>query len=161
MDEKILLLVARLYRQASRSTMYALRADKDQRPELAVYFQALAESHSRQAHRFLLQTRGASHPTGENSRIAIEEELPAFIETYTALEQEAGNQGKKALLTGCRQSAATERMNLNLIKRLEDSPEIRSYHVCDFCGFMAPDSAPDACPICTAPKKRFNKFSSE
>ncbi len=35
MEEKTLLLIARLYRQASRSAMYALRADKDKFIEIA------------------------------------------------------------------------------------------------------------------------------
>ncbi|HEB70962.1 MAG TPA: rubrerythrin family protein [Desulfobulbus sp.] len=155
MDEKILLLIARLYRQASRSTMYALRADKDKRPELAVFFQALAESHSRQAQRFLVQARGHISDTGENAKTAAEEELPTFIETFDALHQEALDQNNKTVATGCKHSAGIERMNRNLIQRLIDDPEVRSYHVCDFCGFLSPDAPPDSCPICTAPKKRF------
>jgi len=160
MEEKILLLISRLFRQASRSAMYALRADKDKRPELAVFFQALAESHSRQAQRFLLQARGALSETQKNTNVAFEEELPTFIETYEALEQEARNQDNKALAVGCKHSAGIERMNRNLIKRLSDAPQVRSYHVCNFCGFVAPDNAPASCPICTAPKKRFSEIAS-
>lgn len=155
MEEKILLLIARLYRQASRSAMYSLRADKDKRPELAVFFQALTESHSRQAQRFLMQTRGVVGQTQENTRTAFEEELPAFIELYEALHQEAQALNNKGLACGCRHSAAVERMNRNLIKRLSDDPQVRKYHVCDFCGFVSPDTPPENCPICTATKKRF------
>lgn len=159
MDEKILLLIAGLYRQASRISMYALRAEKDKRPEMAVFFQALAESHHRQANRFLLQARGFLSNTGENSRILLEDELPACIETYEILHREALALESKSMVTGCRQSAGIERMSRNLIQRLGDDPKVRSYHVCDFCGFISPDVPPESCPICTAPKKRFIAFT--
>jgi len=133
MEEKILLLIARLYRQASRSTMYALRADKDKRPEMAVFFQALAESHIRQAQRFLVQSRGHLSDTKENTKVASDEELPTFIETFDALHQEALTLDNRSIATGCRHSAG----------------------VCDFCGFVSPDTPPESCPICSAPKKRF------
>ncbi len=155
MEEKILLLIARLYRQASRSTMYALRADKDKRPEMAVFFQALAESHIRQARRFLVQSRGHLSETKENTKVASDEELPTFIETYDALHQEALAQDNRSIATGCRHSAGIERMNRNLIQRLADDPEVRSYHVCEFCGFVSPDTPPKSCPICSAPRKKF------
>ena len=155
MEEKILILVAALYRQASRSTLYALRADKDKRPEMAVFFQALAESHARQAGRFLLQTRGILADTQENVRIASEEELPSFVETFATLHKQAMATNNKALATGCRHSEGIERMSRNLLQQLTDDPQVRSYHVCDFCGFISPDSPPESCPTCTAPKKRF------
>ena len=159
MEEKLLTLAGRLFRQAGRSTMYALRADKDKRPELAVLFQALAESHSRQAQRFLVQARGFLGNTDKNTAIAFTEELPAFIELYEAMQLEAQEMKNKARTTGCKHSIGVERMNRNLLQRLADDPQVRNYHVCDFCGFVAPDTAPESCPICTAPKKRFVKIT--
>ncbi len=155
MEEKLLTLAGLLFRQASRSTMYALRADKDKRPELAVLFQALAESHARQAQRFLVQARGTVGSTEKNVAIAFTEELPTFIDLYENLQREAQEIGSKALITGCKHSLGVERMNRNLLQRLSDDPQVRRYYVCDFCGFVSPDNAPEFCPICTAPKKRF------
>lgn len=159
LQENILLLYASLYRQANRCAMYALRADRDGRPELAVYFKALSESHTRQANRFLLQARGVTGSTEENARIVLDNEIPAFLETYAALDNKAQTVENKALATGCRQSSSVERMNANLLKRLMDNPQVRSYHICRFCGFISVDDPPESCPVCTAQKKRFTAIT--
>jgi len=155
MNDTLLLLIARLYRQASRCAMYALRAEKDGQPAMALYFQALATSHDRQAHRFLLQARGVIDNTKENLATVSQEELPGFMETYEALQQQAMEEGKKGLATGCRQSSGIERMNSNLGQRVDEQKEGQKYYVCNFCGFVSPDKAPLSCPICTAPQTRF------
>lgn len=159
MEERILTLAGRLFRQAARCSIYALRADKDKQPHLAVLFQALAESHTRQAQRFLLQARGFLGTTKKNIQLAYEEELPALIDIYEALQDEAGKHESKAIATGCKQSSRVEQMNRNLLQRLGDDPQTRMFYICDFCGFISPDDAPDSCPICTAPKKRFIKVA--
>jgi len=139
--------------------MYGLRAEKDGHPVTALYFQALASSHQRQADRFLLQSRGFIGDTEENISTVTESELPDFIKTYEALEQEARDEGEKGLATGFRQSLGLERMNRNLGQRVDEQNEGQEYYVCDFCGFISPDRAPDSCPICTAPQRRFTRIA--
>jgi len=141
--------------------MYALRARQDGRPDLALLFQALAESHSRQGQRFLLQARGFISDSPANIATATEEHLPYLIEAFESLAKKAGRENKRALAIGADHAARIGRMNQNLLNQLRDTPCPRDYHVCDFCGFVAPDRPPERCPICTAPRRRFIAFPWE
>ena len=161
MNDHILLLCGQLFKQASRCAMYALRAEQDQRPDLALLFTALAESHSRQGRRFLFQVRGSIGHTPTNRTVMEEDELPGLIALFEELGREAERTGSRALATGSDHSLRIARMNRSLLARLRDQPQSRSYHVCDFCGFVAVDTAPDNCPICTAPRRRFIPFQTD
>ena len=159
MQETVLLLVARLYQEASRCSIYSLRAVKDGQPQLARLFQAMAESHSRQATRFLLQVRGSIGDTAANIRQAFDRELPALMATFEQLEPLFREQGLKPLALGCRHGLAIARMAQSLQRQLAGQAESRDYHVCNFCGFISADAPPETCPICTAPKHRFIPFT--
>lgn len=155
MEEKLLNLYARLVREAERCNLYGLRAEKEERHDLATLFRALALSHSMQARRFLMQIRGSVSDSTGNIDMAFTVELPAFIADYEMLMAEAEAVDSKALASGFRQSAGIQRMNTNLYQQLSSHPGRHDYYVCDFCGFVAADSPPKNCPICTAPQKRF------
>ena len=155
MEKKLLDLYARLSRAAARSHLYAMRANMDERPELAKLFLAIADSQAMQAQRFLVQIRGTVGQTDENEQHAFGTELPAAIAEYQELRQEAEQLGSKALATGFRHSAEVSRLNIELHDSLERDNGQTDYYVCDFCGYIATDEPPDNCPICTAEKNRF------
>jgi rubrerythrin len=160
MEHKLLNLFARLSRDAERSKVYAMRAEKDGRPELAGLFMSLAASRAMQARRFLMQLRGAISSTDENEKYVYEKELPASIEEYRQLLADAEEEGIKGLATGFRHSSAVEQRNLELYSLLRNNPQDTQYHVCDFCGYVAMDVPPDSCPVCSAPKIRFKKIDA-
>jgi len=155
MENKLLDLFAGLSREAARSQLYAMRAKKDNRPDLAKFFLALADSQAMQAQRFLMQVRGTVGTTEENELNAFNVEIPAAIVAYGRLQQEAELLGSKALTTGFSHSAEIDRLNLELYRTLADRPADTDYYVCDFCGYIATDAPPERCPICTAPRNRF------
>lgn len=157
MEDKLLDLFARLSRSSMRSRLYAMRARKDNRPELERFFQALADSQSMQAQRFLVQIRGTVGETGENEKTSFDIDLPAAIKEYKSLLQEAEQLGSKALTTGFSHGMEVDRLILELHGTLADRPQDTEYYVCDFCGYIAVDEPPDNCPVCTAPKNRFKK----
>jgi rubrerythrin len=33
------------------------------------------------------------------------------------------------------------------------------YYVCEVCGYVAEEEAPDRCPICNAPRKQFKQVT--
>jgi len=160
MENELLDLFARLSRSATRSRLYAMRAQKDSRPELAQLYLALADSQAMQAQRFLMQVRGTVGPTDVNEQNTFTAEIPQMIEEYRTLQQEAEQLGSKALATGFRHSAEVERRNLELHRTMDDRPADTDYYVCDFCGYIATDAAPENCPVCTAPQKRFKAMDT-
>lgn len=161
MEEKLLDLFALLSRSSTRSKVYSMRAIKDGRPRLAKLFLALAESQAMQAQRFLMQIRGTIGATDENEKIAFVTELPRVIDEYKELVAEAEQEGFKALATGFSQSREVDRLLLEIHDKLNEQTAETEYHVCDFCGYVAVDEPPDNCPICTAPKSRFQKVDAE
>ena len=161
MEKQLLMLFARLSKEAQRCKIYAMRAEKDRHPELAGLYKALALSHLMQAHRFLVQVRGSVGPTSENEITAFTEELPELLKDYQAMLLEAEKEGSKALETGFRHSSAVQRRNLDLYRQLKQKDKAPEYFVCDFCGFVATGKPPDNCPVCTAPKNRFVKVEAD
>ncbi len=160
MEHKLLSLFARLARDAERGKVYAMRAEKDGRPELARLFLSLAASRTMQAQRFLVQIRGPIGATEENEKSVYAKEIPASIEEYRQLLADAEKDGAKGLATGFRHSAAVEQRNLELYTRLGDNPPDTQYYACDFCGYIAVDTPPDNCPVCSAPRTRFKKIDA-
>lgn len=160
MEEQLLVLYARLKKEAERSRIYAMRARKDGRPELSLLFQAVSASQEMQAQRFLVQLRGSVNATDDNEKLAFDEELPGFIREYAAMLAEARKIGSKALETGFMHSTAVQERNLDLHRQLDRSPGETEYHVCDFCGYIATGEPPENCPVCTAPRKRFMKIEA-
>ena len=160
MENKLLDLFARLSRSAARSKVYAMRAKRDNRTELAQLFLALADSQEMQAHRFLMQIRGTVETTDTIEQTVFSTELPETIKEYMELMAEAEQVGSKALTTGFRHSADVDRLILELHEKLEEQATDTDYYVCDFCGYVATDEPPEHCPICTAPRKRFKKVDA-
>lgn len=145
-------------RGAARKKIYALRAEQDGNKQLAKLFRAIAVSEEAQAIRLLLQLRGQTGTNSQNCRAAFEEEIPSLMEQYERAMDTAAKAGERAMESAFLQSAKVARIHLNLKKKLDSDPAKDSaYHVCTFCGFIMENHAPDKCPICTAPAKRFKE----
>ena len=155
MEEEILELYAGLCREAARCELHALRALKDRRAELAPLFRALALSLTRQANRFMVQIRGVITTTDRAEQEVFGSIVPASIDTYERLAVQAARIGSRALLTGFRHSAGVQRKNAALYRQVDRDRRASEYHVCDFCGYVQRNHAPEQCPVCTAPQKRF------
>lgn len=165
LQEQLQKICMEMTRGAARKKIYAMRAKQDGNKALASLFAAISSSESAQATRFLIQLRGQTGASAENTVLAFNEEIPATINAYEQAEQLAGEEQEKALHGACSQSARVQRMHLNLKKKLdrttaEEEEGPTSYHVCQFCGFIMADKAPDNCPICTAPASRFLEIAA-
>lgn len=158
MENKLLEIMARLTKSSERSKVYAMRAKKDNRPELAHLFLAMAESHAMQAKRFLMQVRGIIGTTEENERAAFTDEIPSAIREYELLLKEAELEGNRALATGYRHSGEVEKRTLEIYSMFIGQQQDTELYVCDFCGYIADREPPDNCPVCTAPKNRFKQI---
>ena len=155
MEAEILELYAGLSREAARCELHALRAVKDGRPELVPLFKSLGLSLTMQANRFMMQIRGMVTNTDDTIEEIYSTILPASIEEYEQLARQAEQLGSRALTTGFDHSAKIQRKNASLYRQVENDRQASDYHVCDFCGYVSRNSAPENCPICTAPKRRF------
>jgi len=145
-------------RAAARKKLYALRAEHDGHKQLAKLFRAIAISEDTQALRFLIQLRGQIGKNEQNCQAAFEEEIPHLITQYEQAVETAVKAGERTMQSVFLQSTKVERIHLSLKKKLEHNQgKENNYHVCTFCGFIMEEKAPEKCPICTAPARRFQK----
>ncbi|MFH2123165.1 MAG: rubredoxin-like domain-containing protein [Pseudomonadota bacterium] len=151
-------------RGAARNKIYSLRAQQEGNHDLANLFTAISNSESAQAARFLIQLRGQTGNSEQNCSLAFTDEIPASISLYEQAARQAGEVHDKAMHNACSQSARVQRMHLNLKKKLaqrsQDKESRISYHICQFCGFIMENKAPENCPICTAPASRFQEVTA-
>ncbi len=158
-------LFLEMTRGAARKKIYALRARQDGNKALARLFTAISSSESAQAARFLIQLRGQTGSSEQNCSLAFNDEIPLSITLYEQATRQADDIHNKAMHSACSQSARVQRMHLNLKKKLDrrngqDEESKISYHICQFCGFIMENRAPENCPICTAPASRFQVITA-
>ena len=97
--------------------------------------------------------RGKIGSTAENLETAFQKEIQANVEEYPKLIQAAAEEGNRSALKAFSQSRDVESRHAELYKKaLNDMVAERDteYYVCQVCGYISEDEAPDKCPICRA-----------
>ncbi len=143
---------------AARNATFALKAERDGFPELANLFRAVSNAESVHAHRFLLLMRGKIGSTEDNLKGAYENEQIAGKE-YPPMVQ-AAKHASKAIIKAFTQSMKTDSEHGDLYKKAMENMLADSktqYYVCQICGHISEDSAPENCPVCHAVRTRFQK----
>jgi rubrerythrin len=96
--------------------------------------------------------------TEENLERAFQNEISANVEEYPKLIKDAGDEGAKGALSAFSQARDVESRHADLYKKaMSDMLADRQtdYYVCQSCGYISEDEAPEKCPICGAVKTRF------
>lgn len=151
--------------QANRLYLaFAKKAEAEDHPQIAKLFRAAAAAETVHAHAHL-RVMGGIEDTKANLQTAIDGEGHEFKEMYPAFIKEAEAEGNKAALISFRNANEVEEIHYNLyseaLKSLEAGEDLpaASIHVCDICGNTVVGEAPDKCPVCGAPKTRFDEVS--
>ena len=96
--------------------------------------------------------------TEENLETAFQNEIKANVEEYPKLIQTAAEEGNKSALNAFSQARDVESTHADLYKKaINDMVAEREtdYYVCQVCGYIREDHAPDRCPVCGAIKEKF------
>jgi rubrerythrin len=78
------------------------------------------------------------------------------------LIREAAEEGQEAAQKAFTHARDVESRHAELYKKaINDMIAERDtvYHVCQVCGYIAEDDAPDRCPVCDAIKTKFNPMT--
>jgi rubrerythrin len=142
---------------------FAKKAEQDGFPNIARLFRTTAEAERIHAEGHLRALAGIAS-TRENLQAAIEGESYEYTTMYPPMLEQAQTEGHRAkIMFGY--AVKAEAVHAELYKRaLEaaaqgaDLTETKFY-LCPFCGHIEFGIAPDACPICGAPKARFVEVS--
>ena len=143
---------------AIRNEAFARKADAEGYTQIARLFRAVSEAEAVHARRYLLLMRGKIGSTEENLETAFQNEIKANVDEYPPLIKAASDEGKEGPLKAFSHSKDVETGHADLYKRaMNDMLADREtdYHVCQVCGYVAEDQAPDNCPICGAVKGKF------
>ena len=159
-SEKDLLAAFAGESQANRKYLaFAQKADTEGHAQVARLFRAAAAAETVHAHAHLRTLKGVGG-TADNLKEAIAGETHEFKNMYPAMIEEAKAEGEKAALRSFSYANDVEKIHADLYtKALNnlDSMEEVDYWVCNVCGYTCESEAPDACPVCKAPKKAFFK----
>ena len=146
-----------------RLLMFAKKAEKEDLPQMANLFRAVAAAegvHSRR-HFALL---GSVADTQSNLEQAFQSEIAVNGIHYPKMLQEAEEDDEKAAATVFSQTRDVEAIHTKLYKKVLDhliAERFTEYYVCTLCGYIVEMKPPEKCPICNAPKSKFKKVEPE
>ena len=141
-----------------RNETFAKKADSEGYKQIARLFRAISDAGSVHARRYLLMMRGKIGSTEKNIETAFQNEIKANVEEYPKLIKDASDEGKERVLNAFSQSRDVESGHAALYKKaMNDMLADREteYYVCQVCGYVSEDEAPDNCPVCGAVKGKF------
>jgi rubrerythrin len=145
---------------AVRNEAFARKADAEGYSGIARLFRAVSDAENVHARRYLMLIRGKVGSTEENLESAFQNEIKANVEEYPKLIQDASREGKDGVLKAFSQARDVESRHAELYKRAMNNMVADRevvYYVCQVCGYISEDEAPENCPICGAVKGKFKK----
>jgi rubrerythrin len=141
-----------------RNEAFARKADMEDYAQIASLFRAVSEAEAVHARRYLLLMRGKIGSTEENLETAFQNEIKANVDEYPELIKDASDEGKDGVLKAFSQSRDVESRHAELYKKAMNdmlSDRRTEYYVCQVCGYISEDEAPENCPVCGAVKSKF------
>jgi len=146
--------------QANRKYLaFAKKADQEGFAQAAKLFRAAAKAETVHAHAHL-RTLGEIGDTAANLKVAIAGETHEFKAMYPEMIETAKAEGNKAAERSFTYANEVEKIHAALYQKALDNlanlPAV-DYYVCSVCGYTCENEPPDACPVCNAKAKAFNK----
>ena len=145
-----------------RNATFAKKAEMEGYAQIARLFRAVSDAESVHARRYLLLMRGKIGSTEENLETAFQNEIKANVDEYPKLIKDAADEGNRSVLKTFSQARDVESLHAELYKKaLNDMVSDREtdYYVCQVCGYISEDEAPQRCPICGAVEDKFKNVS--
>ena len=158
MEKNLAYAFAAESKASARNATFAKKAEMEGYSQIARLFRAVSDAESVHAHRYLLMMRGKIGSTEENLEAAFQNEIKANVEEYPKLIKDASAEDNRSALKAFTQARDVESLHADLYKKaLNDMVSDREtdYYVCQVCGYISEDEAPDNCPICGAVKEKF------
>lgn len=150
--------------QANRKYLaFAKKAEQDGFPNIAKLFRAIAAAETVHAHNHLRLLKMIKS-TKENLQAALNGEIYEFTDMYPEFIKTASQEGNTAAATTFNYANQVEKVHGKLYEKALESAnqnkdiEEKEFFVCQVCGYTAEGEAPDVCPVCGAPRKKFKKI---
>lgn len=147
-----------------RLLAYAERAEEEGIPQIALLFRAIADAERVHATRNLNLVKDLLvKDTDTNLKNSFQREKSVSEIEYPEFIKDANDEGESAVALAFSQVRDAESYHAKLYERalyhvIKD--EVKSYHVCQVCGYVTGKRIPDKCPVCGAPKEKFKTIES-
>ncbi|MFC1504241.1 rubrerythrin family protein [Spirochaetota bacterium] len=145
-----------------RLRAYAEKAEEEEAPQIASLFRAVSEAERVHATRHLnLMKDIVVKDTDTNLKESFNREKTVSENAYPDFIKNAEAEGEKAASITFNHARDAEEVHMKLYERAlynlmkNESPE---YHVCQVCGYIAENEAPEKCPVCGVSKEKFIKI---
>jgi rubrerythrin len=145
-----------------RYLFFADKAEKEGHTQIARLFRATADAETVHA-RSHLRAIGGIGSTKDNLKAAIDGENYEFTQMYPGFIKQAELENNKRAQHSFEFANEVEKVHHELYQKaleaieaggqLKDEP----YFVCQVCGYVVGDEAPETCSICGAPCKVFKR----
>jgi len=149
--------------QASRKyTFFAEKAEKEGHSQIARLFRAAAEAETVHARNHLRVMDGIGS-TRNNLSAAISGEHHEFTEMYPGFIEQAKSESNERAEISFIHANAVEKIHHGLYQKaleaLEAGQKLKDepYFVCQICGNTIAGEAPEKCPVCGAPRSKFER----
>lgn len=138
---------------------YAEKAEQEGYTQMAKLFRAISAAEKVHAlkHLRLLKTIKS---TEENLKASFESEMSVSENIYPGFIREAEEEGHQAASLSFSHARDAESFHAKLYKNAIDhmiEEKETNYHVCQVCGYVVDGQPPDNCPICNAPRDKFDQ----
>jgi len=146
-----------------RYLIFADKAEKEGRPNLARMFRAIAyaeQVHATNHYRELGQVK----ETSGNLQTCIDGEEFEVNEMYPAYNKVAEMQGESGAARSTHYALEAEKIHARMYREAKTDIESKSdieigkVYICPVCGYTVEGEAPDKCPVCGAPRDKFKAF---
>lgn len=149
--------------QANRKYLaFARKAEKEGLPQIAKLFRAAAEAETLHALAHF-NNMGGVGTTLQNLEAAVAGETYEFTEMYPPMVKQANIEGHEArIMLGFANEA--EKVHARLFQQALEALKagkdlsVMEVYFCPVCGDVELGSPPEKCPICGAPKAKFQKI---
>jgi rubrerythrin len=146
-----------------RYLIFADKAEKYGGANVARLFRGIAYAEQVHATNHLKNLGGIADTT-DNLQTAINGETFEVEEMYPAYRAVAELQEEKGAVRSTTWALEAEKVHAELYGQAKAAVEddhdvdIGDIYICEVCGWTVTEQAPDKCPLCGAPAKRFKQF---
>jgi rubrerythrin len=155
LESRMKLAMASESASAARNRLYAAKAKKDGRSQLAKLMTAMATGEQISARRALIYLRGKIGQAGPHLEELQRQKETAASQIYPTDQQTAGSAGDRSADAAFAQFAQVSRNHADVLKKPDIDSAAHDFYVCQVCGYIALDEVPEQCPVCGAVPERF------
>ena len=156
-DSSLAMFFAKESASAARNRVYAQLAKKDGDNVMSNLLNALATAEEVHARRALMHLRGKTGELDEYYESLLESKREAFSTEFPEISKKFEEKGRKTPAEMFAQFGKVAENHYNLLEqtRNEGQEASRTFYVCQVCGYISTDCAPEKCPVCGAVQSRF------